>query len=201
MGKGQENERELCKIFSRWWTEGERDDIFWRTPGSGARASVRTRLGKNPQQGFGDMLAEDPSGQVLVDCCFFEFKKGYPGISLIDCIASRQRKPILIQFLEKLEEEAKEAGKWPVLVFQIPRKSKVICLRTELYDRMNAWHGYKCGPASCIVLQHENLPFLFVLMKLDDFLKYYSPEFFKVEGKIFLQLVFAGTRPPDDRRK
>lgn len=44
--KGSVFEREICKALGRWWTDGERDDIFWRTAGSGARATCRLERGK-----------------------------------------------------------------------------------------------------------------------------------------------------------
>jgi len=43
MAKGSSFEREICTILSKWWTNNERDDVFWRTAGSGARATTRSK--------------------------------------------------------------------------------------------------------------------------------------------------------------
>lgn len=193
--KGQENEREICRIFSKWWTSGlgqlTRDDIFWRTPGSGARATVRAAAGKDPRQGFGDMLAQDPSGQLLIDACFFEFKKGYPELSFLDCIASKQREPLLVHFLRKLEKEAEEAGKWPVLIFQRPRQHRIICIRTSLFNHMSSESGVL--PTEFFILQHQLLPYSYIMLRLSDFLECCSPSYFISHWEdIFRPLTFDG---------
>lgn len=172
MGKGQQNERDLCKQFSLWWSEGlgispPRDDIFWRTAGSGARARVRIDAGKETHQGYGDMMAEDPIGQPLIDACTFEFKKGYDALSLLDCIASRQRKPLLIQFVQSVEKDAQDAHNWPILVFQKKRRKAIICMKIQLYLNLQKYFG-KSG-ADTWRLHHKDIEGDYVLMRLTDF--------------------------------
>lgn len=91
--KGSGFERDLCKQFSLWWTGDERDDVFWRTSGSGGRASVRGKRGVSTYTGHGDMLAVDPIGEPLIRLCCFEFKRGYnAGLDLsaiVDAMYSR----------------------------------------------------------------------------------------------------------------
>ena len=46
MGKSQKGgawEREFSKYLSLWITEGERDDVFWRSSQSGGRATQRAK--------------------------------------------------------------------------------------------------------------------------------------------------------------
>ena len=77
MGKGAKFEREISKALSRWWTEGERDDIFWRTSQSGGRATTRKKQGKSTKNQDGDICATDPIGQPLLDITTIELKVGY----------------------------------------------------------------------------------------------------------------------------
>ncbi len=76
-GKGSSFEREVCTILSRWWSKGKRDDIFWRTSGSGARAKTRSKTKQLTFGQYGDVQATDPIGQPLIDLCTIELKRGY----------------------------------------------------------------------------------------------------------------------------
>ena len=176
MGKGQDNERDLCKLFSLWWSEGKRDDIFWRTAGSGARARVRINSGKKVYRGYGDMMAEDSIGQPLINACTFEFKKGYSALSLLDCIASEQKKPILIQFIQEAEKDAKDAGNIPVLIFQKKYKKSIMCIPISLLLKLqkhlppiqtNFWK-----------LQHADISSEYILIRFSAFLDWAKPKSF-----------------------
>src|SRR5262245_2386383 len=43
--KGSKFERDLCRQLSLWWSDGKRDDVFWRASQSGGRAKFRGRRG------------------------------------------------------------------------------------------------------------------------------------------------------------
>ena len=64
--KGSQFERTVCKDLSLWWTKGKRDDVFWRTSGSGARAKTRSKTGEKTFGQYGDVQATDPIGQPLI---------------------------------------------------------------------------------------------------------------------------------------
>lgn len=72
--KGGAFEREMAVAFSLWWTDGERDDVFWRTQGSGGRATNRAKQGKKTKFQYGDMTFTDPIGKPLIEYASFEFK-------------------------------------------------------------------------------------------------------------------------------
>ena len=84
--KGSSFEREMCKLLSLWWTNDERDDVFWRTAGSGARAKTRSKTARDTFGQHGDVQATDPIGQPLIDACTIELKRGYNSLSLQDLI-------------------------------------------------------------------------------------------------------------------
>jgi hypothetical protein len=89
-GKGSGFEREISVQLSKWWSNGERDDIFWRTAGSGARATVRGKFAKSTYGQAGDIGAIDPIGTPLTGLILLELKRGYSGKSLIDLVESPQ---------------------------------------------------------------------------------------------------------------
>lgn len=84
--KGGEYEREICKRLSLWWTGNKRDDVFWRSSGSGARAKVRGRAGVQTMGQHGDVAATDPVGVPLIDLLTIEIKRGYSDNTLQDLL-------------------------------------------------------------------------------------------------------------------
>jgi hypothetical protein len=77
MSKGPAFEREFAKTLSLWWTGGKHDDVFWRSHGSGARATSRQKTGKATRGQYGDITFTHPIGAPLIDLLTIELKKGY----------------------------------------------------------------------------------------------------------------------------
>lgn len=96
MAKGGSFEREICKLLSKWWTGGERDDVFWRSSQSGGRATQRAKSGKTTYGSYGDVTAVDPIGEPLLKLFTIELKRGSshscPG-DLIDYSADLMKHP------------------------------------------------------------------------------------------------------------
>ncbi len=74
--KGGDFEREMCRILSKWWTHGKRDDVFWRSSQSGGRATERAKKGKATFGSYGDIAAVDPIGGPLLKFATIELKRG-----------------------------------------------------------------------------------------------------------------------------
>jgi hypothetical protein len=68
--KGGEFERAICKKLSRWVTDGEREDVFWRSAMSGGRATIR---GTEVRQA-GDICAVAEEGWEFCNKWFVECK-------------------------------------------------------------------------------------------------------------------------------
>ena len=120
-GKGSAFERDICKKLSLWWSEGQNEDIFWRTAGSGARAKVR---GKKRTFGqYGDVQATDPIGQPLIDLCTIELKRGYNSSTLSDFLdrvsKKKDSKPQLQEFIEQAIRDCRlrdDESEWMLMV-------------------------------------------------------------------------------------
>jgi len=119
-GKGSNFEREICKKLSLWWTDDKRDDVFWRTAGSGARATVRN---KNTFGQHGDVQATDPIGQPLIDLCNIELKRGYNASTLSDFLdrvpKKKESKCQLQKFIEQAITDCRsrdDGSEWMLLV-------------------------------------------------------------------------------------
>lgn len=103
--KGSAFEREICQHLSLWWTNRESDSVFWRTAGSGARATVRGRKGKQTRNQSGDICATDPIGQPFLDVFSLELKRGYPKSDPIELISALDAtNPMFYKWITQAEE-------------------------------------------------------------------------------------------------
>jgi len=153
--KGIVFERKFCKDLSLWWTQGVRDDVFWRTAGSGSRATQRHIHGKQTHGAHGDVCAVDPIGGQLTELFTIELKRGkHSGATIQDLIdklpsSDRLRMPVLEGYIEKAKRSAVVAGTptW-MLVLRRDRRDAVLIfpktnilrpIRTRLYSLSMTW--------------------------------------------------------------
>lgn len=144
--KGSEFERQIGKTLSLWWTQnhenGPKDNIFWRTPGSGARATQREKKRQDSNMFSGDIGILDPCGEDLIEKCIFEIKRGYTErFDLLNFIDGKNNGGMLLKFWEDLSEKALHFNKFPLLIFK--RNRKEICLMTtwQLFNLIQGFSG------------------------------------------------------------
>lgn len=117
-GKGGDYERDICRTLSLWWTGQARDDVFWRSSGSGARAKIRGRAGRDTMGQHGDVAATDPIGAPLIDIFTIEIKRGYSEHTIQD-ILDRQEKGGMQEyenFFAQTVESYQQAGSYAWLL-------------------------------------------------------------------------------------
>lgn len=195
MAKGGANERDKSRDWSIWWSEGldidpPRDDVFYRTHGSGSRARMRANVGKKTHGSYGDMQAVDPIGEPLIQICTFEFKKGYNDLDTLSCIDSRGKKPLLKIFLDQVIRDAKEASNEPFLVIHRDYKKPCVMFKISLLADMELFCGEMI--VNNLVLDYEGNKF--IIFRLEDFFSWADPKYFvekwkKLTGKklVFLE--------------
>lgn len=172
--KGSAFERAFCKDLSRWWTDGERDDVFWRTSGSGARATART--GQSTFGQYGDIQATDPIGQPLVNLVTFELKAGYRDATAsdqLDILAAMTAREF-VSFIRQAQESSDESGApyWAV-VHKRTRREPLITIPMELVRDLK-----RIGGPSLVGIRHLTLKCddLWVAqMRFNDFRESYHP--------------------------
>ena len=125
--KGGEFEREICKLLSYWWTEGMRDDVFWRSSQSGGRATLRARKGKETYGSYGDIAAVDPIGDPLLKMFTIELKRGssYGCLGdLLDFKLENSRHPWVAALLQAIRaHQAAKSHAWMMICkrdFRLP---------------------------------------------------------------------------------
>lgn len=134
-GKGGEFERKIAKRLSLWWSEGDRDDLFWRTSQSGGRATQRSKKHQKTQGHYGDICATGSSGRTLTRLCTIELKTGYGTASIADFLDPLpHHHPPYAKFIEQAMTESEQA-KTPFWMLIARRHSKdiVVCMPYGLY--------------------------------------------------------------------
>ena len=137
MAKGPQFERDFCKELSLWFSQGVRDDIFWRTAGSGAMATTRRKAGKDVRNHEGDICAIDETGQHFIRLVVLELKKGYNKALDFQAIldGAGKKPPLLMEWLLKLENERRVAGKtFTMLVIRRDRRKVILALDADLWE-------------------------------------------------------------------
>ena len=174
MPKGSNFEREICKQLSLWWTDNKRDDIFWRTSGSGARATVRSKSKKKTFGQYGDVQATDPIGQPLIDVCTIEIKRGYSKSTFADLIeesTTANAKPCMYaNFIKQVKGDSKKANTpWWLLIVKRDRKKPIVIFPRILFDMH--WKGIDQGR----IFRRGFINIRIAL--LEDFLGYAEPDY------------------------
>lgn len=136
--KGSDFERSFCKMLSRWWTKGERDDVFWRTSQSGGRATQRAKGGKKTYGSQGDVAAVDPIGRPFLDFFTVELKRGDSHGNPVDLFDAPPTKAIrgFEHALGQAQESARQAGNNWLLVLRRDRREPMAFLETNVVARL-----------------------------------------------------------------
>ena len=188
MAKGGEWERDASKLLSLWWTEGERDDVIWRTAGSGARATVRRKVGKGTANACGDLCYTDEVAKPLFDFMLIECKRGYAKARPSDSInvlywldrPTNTNPPLLYRWWHKLDKERQAAGAHhAVILFRRTGKQACIMMEYELFSSMAQYCKNYTGLNLVISLPNKTHPWPeeeYVIINLEQFLEWVSPQ-------------------------
>ncbi len=134
-GKGSEFERELAKRLSLWWTNGERNDIFWRTSQSGGRATQRSKKGETTFGSYGDLTAVDPIGAPLLKMFTIELKRGSshgsPG-DLLDFKPVNGSHPWVACLMQAIKSHQESGSKAWLLIHKRDHRLPIVYLESRI---------------------------------------------------------------------
>lgn len=187
--KGADYERATCRLLSLWWTEGQRDDVFWRSSMSGGRATVRGKQGKQTAGHCGDIAATDPTASPFTKAVTVELKRGYSASSFADAL---DRPKLSAQqpweaFVEQADIAHKLAGSFAWLLIQRRDKRQAMAfMPIKLFKALNAQGAFEARPYPFLTLRAKVrvtdtrgvIPVTVVAMTLTDFLKEAKPAHF-----------------------
>ena len=174
-GKGSAFEREISKLLGLWWTEGERDDVIWRTQNSGGRATVRRKVGKTTAGQSSDLTFTDPIAKPLFDHCTIECKRGYKW-SLLDLVdkPKQSASQMMEKWIDQVEKD-REASfvSWALIIAKRDKRLPVIIIPNELFNRI--WDYYGKRPKIRLRFGCRGVRWV---LRLDHFLDWAEPQFF-----------------------
>jgi len=132
--KGSSFERIICGTLSKWWSGGLRDDLLWRSSGSGARARVRGRKGKATTGHHGDITATDKEAVALTKFVTIELKRGYSSKTPFDILDKpRPKQTLYEEWFEKQEEAKQQSGSFSwILIVKRDHRQAVVFIPEEL---------------------------------------------------------------------
>lgn len=125
--KGAQFERQVCKELSLWITQGEREDIFWRSAMSGGKATRMKAAGKTAASMAGDIIATDSIGERLLKDFMVECKF-YKNLNLNGLLLGLESG--INGFWKVALREAKAHGKIPLLIAK-QNQFPIMVLTTE----------------------------------------------------------------------
>jgi hypothetical protein len=113
--KGAAFERDICKQFSLWLSQGERDDLFWRSAMSGGRATIGYKEGKKRNAQAGDITPISQAGARWSDRYAIECKH-YQTLEFTPLCTSN--KGNVQVFWKQARRDAFKADKNPILIMK-----------------------------------------------------------------------------------
>ncbi len=183
--KGSSFEREISVRLSLWWTqnfENPREDIFWRTSGSGARATSRSKSKKKTAYEHGDITFIDPIGKPFIDCFLIECKRGYSDeIDILDLFHREEKSTIYFWWTKILKEAEIANRKNCLLIFKRNRRPELCMINKSFFDNFHPYLGNY--PHKTIEINKNSY-----IIRLDDFLSWLNSEVFELYNKINLRL-------------
>lgn len=182
MAKGSAFERSVCKELSLWWSKGKNDDLFWRTAGSGARATTRAKSGKKTKAGAGDIFATDPSSKTFTDVFALELKRGYTRETFAELIdkPEKAKKQTYDQWITQATKSKKVGNSlyWMIIHQRNRREAIVVLPYNFVFDNFPNVEGKGSSAIVHYINKKGNYRSLFVC-PLKDFLKSFTPEMIK----------------------
>lgn len=134
--KGNPFARRFCHELSLWFSDGEADDWYWLSGGSGARATVRSRRGLRTQGHCGDIAATCSEGEPLTKLITWECKRGYSKYTIADLLDThpKTKQEVFEQWIQQASEAAERAGTiyWAV-VFRRDQRVPMVCFPEALW--------------------------------------------------------------------
>lgn len=164
--KGASFEREICVALSKWITDGEEEDVFWRSAMSGGRATVALKKGKKLTSQSSDITATKAIGELLTKHFSIECKF-YADLSLEPFFYGA--KSGFRSFWQQVNEDAATFGKMPMLIAKQNRRDILLVLDdagvsffTDLYGKLP--------------IHLKMLPLGMSILFFDKFLEFADPE-------------------------
>jgi len=120
--KGNSFERYISKQLSLWWSNGEKDDLFWRSQNSGGRWTSRNKQGIKTSGQSSDIQSTSSESELFTDLFSIECKS-YKYIDLWNIIEENGN---IMKWLSDLYYICREEKKNPLLIIKSNYKPTIM---------------------------------------------------------------------------
>lgn len=122
--KGNRYERDMSRRLSLWLSDGDRDDLIWRTHNSGGRFTARLKNKKKTEGQDGDLTATcDGISSEFLKLFSIELKS-YKDINIWGLITGS--KTGILEFWRQAKKQAKACNKEPLLILKQDHRPELI---------------------------------------------------------------------------
>ena len=178
--KGSQFERETCKRLSKWWTNGKRDDVYWRSSQSGGRATQRAKRGVRTYGSYGDVAAVDPIGEPLLKLFTIELKRGStygtPG-DLLDFKSDNKRHRWMKCLLQTIRSSVEAGSHGWMMVSKRDFRRAMVYMDLDSARQLSQVVSFLNKPnVAKFCLKCSDMQIRFIAMPLESFLARVSPE-------------------------
>lgn len=173
--KGSDFEREMCRTLSKWWTKGERDDVFWRSSQSGGRATQRAKSGLRTHGSYGDITALDPIGAPLIQMFTIELKRGSSYSSagdLVDFKIDNGKHPWVLCLTQAISSHIQAGSKSWMMICKRDHRRPLVYLPFDVAKSFGLGRTYWMRIRFGTITR----AFDFIAMPLEAFLANVSPQ-------------------------
>ena len=122
--KGASFERAVCRELSLWMSEGEHEDLYWRSAMSGGRSTVAAAKGKRLAAQAGDISCVNELGHALTDKFLIECKS-WKDLNFVSLIKPGGN---LVKFWLETKAFADQYQKHPMLIAKQNQQPTCVCL-------------------------------------------------------------------------
>lgn len=167
--KGSSFERVISRMLSKWITGNNKEELFWRSAGSGAVSTIGRKKGIKSNQD-GDISSTSAKSHWLTREMYFECKT-YQAINIT---AFFHKTGNTYSWWCKCFQEAQESRKYPILIFKGNRTIIYAMVTHSFWGKMDSYLGLKNFDHIRIHSGYDVVIFNFI-----DFLNYYDSRSFK----------------------
>jgi len=185
MGKGENFERKISRDLSLWFSNGKRDDIYWRNRNRSRQINSKYQLG--------DIVCEVSEGEDLTKLFSIEIKSGYSKtkkgkivknipwdlLDIIDFIEHKDKLIYLSQiekFWNQTSRDAKLSKREPLLIFKRDFHSPSVMMKRSMYKKLVKYSGIYKNNYLMLFLGG----YFYVIMRLEHFFNWVNPETIKL---------------------
>lgn len=125
--KGSNFERQICKYLTKWMSGQDKDYWVYRSPSSGAMATIVKQ--KNLS---GDIIAVDSRAEYFMKNVSLECKDGYPSSSF-NGLMKKNKSDEITSFWTQAVGDAKKGEREPILIYHKKLHNILVGVRYEFF--------------------------------------------------------------------